>query len=330
MRPWMKWTLIVLVGLLPLEAVTAVWFWATGQVTAQSNAWIADRRARGWIISSGEPAREGWPFDARIRLPQVSISSPALPSRLSGRLEADAATVGVRLWAPYTLHVGLHGEQRFVLQGRGAQTFTTSRTELMLPLSEGRPPDYADMMINDLSIIVAPVSLHAAGIQVHSDFGTNHLAVALHMSGVDLPGGPLATPLGTLIEQFGLEFTSDGPPTASPAAWKAAGGLVHLTSLVLDWGKLRIAAHGQFRLDDQLQPEGDLIAAVIGAGDVLDALVATRAVQPGTATATRAFLTLMQKPQSDGTQLAEFPFTLKNQRVQMGQFPLTRVPDIRW
>jgi hypothetical protein len=331
MPRWVKMCLLALV--LAVMADTGLWYWATGQVIEQAYAWVAARSAEGMKITMGPPSREGWPFEARIRVPQASITTAPSGNNLyagSNRLEADSTTIGVMLWAPQTLHVNLEGNQRAVTAKGQAMPFTTTRTELIVPLSNTLMPDHADVVIEGLHWALPLGAVVIDSMKMHGEFQPNRSRGSLQVDMLDLPPNPIAAALGERIQHFGLEIVFDGPGNVAPAAWKAAGGTVHLPSLTLNWGKLGVTAQGDGSLDDQLQPQGSLTARVTGAADTVDALAAARLIAPNAATGFRALLGLMQKTQPDGTSVVELPFTLKNQRLQMGQFPLMRVPEATW
>lgn len=328
MRRWLKLggTALVLLA----AADTALWFWATGRVIGQVDVWAGQQRAQGWQVQMGLPTREGWPFEARIRVGEAAIASPPRPARQVSRLEADSATIAVPFWTPYTLHVGLHGAQRLLPGGGPALAFTSARTELTLPLVQDQPPQQADLAVDGLNLRVGDAAVTIAAIRLHTEFPPGHSAASLQADMVGLPSGPLTAALGAHIEHVGAQLAVDGPTNATPAAWKAAGGALHLASFELHWGKLAVTAHGDGQLDQQFQPQGSLVADVTGTSEALDGLVAAHLVPPNAANAARAVLMLMQRPQASGGGIVELPFTLKRQRLQMGQFPLLKMPDIAW
>jgi len=330
MPGWVKISLIVLALLLPLEVATGVWYWVTGQVIEQTNLWVAARRAEGITVSLGPASREGWPLQARIRMSPSSITSASRPGRATATLEAESITVGVPLWKPNELHVGLYGTQRALWGGGRVLLFTSARTELILPLSSTQPPAEFDAVLDDLKFATPLVSMGMAKIQIHAGFAADHVAGSVSADGIELAPTALAAAIGETVEHASVELSVDGPLMASPAVWKAAGGKLHLTQATLTWGKLGVVARGEGELDDQLQPSGSLTARVTGAADILDALVAARMVTANVANGTRTLFALMQKPAPDGTATVELPFTLKNQRLQMGQFPVMRVPEATW
>ena len=56
----------------------AAWIWLTGELRDGVAAWAALRRAEGWQVGHGPPARGGWPFAVALTVPDVALRADRL------------------------------------------------------------------------------------------------------------------------------------------------------------------------------------------------------------------------------------------------------------
>ena len=142
---------------------------------------------------------------------------------------------------------------------------------------------------------------------------------------------------GPHISSLAVDATVRGglpPPGALPAmveAWRGTGGAVDVTHLALGWGPLGVAATGQGRFDEHLQPAGNAELHVIGFAKALEALAGQHVISKDAARAATAVLTLLSRvPQDGGAPEVQVPLVLKDRMVLMGKTPLVRVPEVVW
>jgi hypothetical protein len=62
----------------------------------------------------------------------------------------------------------------------------------------------------------------------------------------------------------------------------------------------------------------------------LDALAEARLIAPRAATAAKAVLALLQRPQPDGKPAVQLPLTLQDRTLALGRIPLARLPELIW
>ena len=318
----------IAIAVVLIAAHSAVWFWATGRVADELQAWSTARRAQGWTVAYTLPEREGWPLHAQIRVADLAVAANDVAYR------ARAAVIGVALLQPMRLVVSPQGDQS-IAAARGARiAFTARRTELSTPVDP--MPSSADVAIDDLQIAAdlatglgpiaaAQITLHLEGL----DAATQRLS--LQASGIDVPpASPLAA-VGPQIARAKLAATLSRPQPA-PAAWRDAGGTLVIQALHLDWGRLSLDAEASLHLDQALQPEGQGRARLMGIDDTLDRLVAAHLVQPRGAMAAKAVLALLARPSEDpgALPMIDVPVALADRTLRLGSFPLARLPVIGW
>lgn len=324
--------LVVLAG-----AHTLLWRWAVAQVAAETLAWAAAERAQGWIISFDPPQPEGWPMAAQVRLAQVSLG----PANGGGvTYQADAARIGVALLQPRMLRVEMLGQQRLRV-GTGPEIgFTAARAEITMPLAQNQQPDRLDLLVTGVSGTTtwttaanlaprpAAFAVRQARLQAEGLTGAaQHVTLAI--DAIDLPADTALAAMGPGIQRVGLDATISRP-LADPVAWRDGGGKVDVARMTLDWGRLSVAADAAMQLDAGLQPSGAGHARLSGTGETLDALVSGRVLAARPATAAKAVLALLSRPQDSGPPVVDVPFTLKDRTLRIGSIPITRLPEMAW
>ena len=117
MKRALRWLFgVVLLGLLALlGADYLVWRWAGGMITASYDGWRTARQSEGWAVESGPVHLTGWPFAARLVVPDFALKGggAALPGGVALTLpELDLA---VALTAPGDLLITPRGTARATL-----------------------------------------------------------------------------------------------------------------------------------------------------------------------------------------------------------------------
>ena len=296
----------------------ASWLYATHRLRQYLDAWTAQRRAEGWTVASGPPARSGWPFAAALVLPDASIAAPlaALPARIGWR--AAQVTLRVSLWNPYVLRIVPEGAQDVRLGDGPAIPYTSRALALSTPLDGSGS---GDLKARDVSADLGGTQRASAGLL------TAHVLAAPDgwkvLGSVQVIGLPAGTdwPLGPLISSVSLRAT-----VAQDAS------IEHLT---LIWGPLAASGHAAVSLDAARQPQGAGAVRLVGYGKALDAAVADKAIAPGAAMAMRAALGLLARASdapsgnADADQVT-VPVGLHDGTLTMAGIPVARLPELAW
>ncbi|HSU05863.1 MAG TPA: DUF2125 domain-containing protein [Acetobacteraceae bacterium] len=326
--------ILVLIG----TGVSAYWYVLAQRLSDGFTAWTQARRAAGWAIQARRPSWRGWPVTARLVVPDFRIAGgeAEIPGGLSWSTEQLLLDLDLRhpaaliLRSVGTQHVG------------GAKTpgFPYTARVMRATLSLTHPDAPAELAIralragqNGLAVgaIDALVALNAAASSDQSA-----VAMTLTANLVELPVGT-NWPLGPHIASLTTESALSGPvpppsdPAHEAAAWRDAGGALHVSSLGLRWGPLDARLTGTLSLDRSLQPtaEGRVVAS--NYAPTLDALAAHRVMGNDAALAAKAVLSLLARaPQAGGPSQVEVPFTIHDRTVAAGGIPLTKLPELRW
>ena len=276
---------------------TLYWQWLSHALNDGVHAWMARRIAAGWRIETGPPVTGGWPFVAKLTLPNPAVTAPD-----HAGWTADNIVLQVSLLHPDHLLVDAPGSQRLTLGSGTRIDFTAGRLHLDIPLAR------ADATVE--------FHLSATGITLPSS-----LAPSLTLSF----GSPIASLSATGRIRFAVDFSEAGLTTQA-RQWRDRGGSIELSQAALLWGPLDLSGEVMLTLDDRLQPKGDARARITGFADTIARLAETRSIPPQAAMLATAALTMMSG--SSGT--AEVPLHLQAGRLSIGPMPLLAVPDLEW
>ncbi len=325
--------LLVLVGILALAALlwTGAWIWLAGRLHDQVEAWIADRRADGWIIQHGETRRSGYPFEVRLVLPEPNMAHPNGASWAGPALAVSSGVLH-----PGRLLISAPGHHALRLpngrQGYLAGQFDAGRllVGVDLGLKGWRGMDW------DLAAITAEGWSMGRLTGQLQPLPAGPLALAAQAQDVVLPVPPGA-PLPKQLDDASLraQLTQAGLLTALDPlvldSWRQAGGVIELERLHLRWDDLSLTADGTAALDRDLQPVFASTATLRGFHEALDRLVQGGVLGREEADMAKLVLGLMARtPPEGGPPEITVPVTLQDRLLTLGTFPLFEMPEIRW
>jgi hypothetical protein len=332
-----------------LAAHFAVWRYEAGQLDAGWAAWIADRRAAGWTVSTGAPERGGWPLAATLSVPQVALQGgePDIPGGLAW--SAERLELHVDLLSPGTLAVRADGAQHLRLADLPDAAYTADSTVALLPLEAQTPPHSVSLTVRNLraglptidpaaSLTVGLVQFDGA-IKPAAPAGEAALTWRLSTEAIALPALPSGRiwALGSRISSLSIEGAVDGPvPMARglvprATAWRDGGGTLEIKHLTMGWGPLGLSGAATLALDQRLQPMGTGSVRLVNYAASLDALAAGHVLTANAAVAAKAVLSLLATaPEDGGPPEVEVPLTLQDRTLSMRQVPLAKLPELIW
>ncbi len=346
--------LMIVLAVVVVLAVSgsAFWWWAARRAEAMLLVWAAQQREAGWTVSMSPPRPGGWPLSALARVSDFHVTAGAAAFPEPVGLSAANASFGVELSRPRLLLVHFDGDQTIQLGAGPVVPFTAARTVLTLPIDAEMPPQQGDLAIDALRVSLpgagSPVAVDS--LRGHLDFhpeagpGRPGLGFSLTVGPVLLPtpssstqpGPPLLKAMGPRIDSVVLEGAVNGPIPRTRylvpwlTAWRDGGGTVTLSRGALNWGRLMVTGSATAALDKTMQPAGTATARLTGFGETLDALAEVRVLPPQAATAAKAVLSLMARPQETGPPVVEVPLALQGGTLQLGRIPLARMPALQW
>jgi hypothetical protein len=333
-------------GLLVLAAVAhgVLWWQATGALAREAARWVEARAAEGIAVRHAPSVRGGWPWAARLTLPEVTAEGQVavqgqglIPLSLAARaVGIEVALMRPRealitIGSPFTISAGPE------IAARGE----ADALELVVPLRGSADPA-ARLAGRALAISTGTERFAAAQIALRASRDASArgeapvLALSLAATGVQLPDSSGAV-LGNRVARAELDLQvigeppSFGSPHAQAVAWRDAGGFLQVPRLLLDWGPLSLAADATLALDQAVQPSGAGRARIAGLGPTLDALATAGLIPRQAAQAGRGIIAFMQRtPAGGGPPVVELPLTLQDRTLSAGRITLLRLPPILW
>ena len=341
-----------LIGLATLAALALLdmlaWRFASTQLVAGVDRWIADARRQGWVVIAGERTQGGWPFAATLAIaaPEITGGDGLLPGGL--RWSSQRLAIEVSLFHPTQLVLAAEGQQRLRLSGLPELAFSGATLAASVKLWGGgkelaqinaaavtggiagsRHPD---------DVQVASLHLRASGVSDPRTGGAWPSAtLEMRVAGLALPD-VVQWPLGALVSEVSgtLDLRSPAAGPTGPAdiegqarAWRDGGGRLGAHDLQLRWGPLRLSASASLVLDKRLQPAGSGSADLSGSQATLTALSGAGVITPGLAATAGAMLAFMPRAPDDA-EAVRLPFRLRDNTVSVGQIPVFQAKDIRW
>ncbi|MCU0886525.1 MAG: DUF2125 domain-containing protein [Rubritepida sp.] len=301
---WWRWPALAL--LLAAGGVTGAWFTATARMAGALDAWAEARRAEGWRVEHGPPARAGLPLAAELRIPDLLVETPA-----GLGWQAERATLRLGLDAPGEARLHLAGAQAARHPG-GAAPVEAEGLALAVPLAGGPAR-------------LAAARLAAPGLVLEALSGT------VAPEALSLAAATLRTPALPPLAEVLLAARLQPLPMTTAAAWRAAGGQLDLTRLSARSGAATAELSGRFRLDAALQPEGQGALRIGNAPAAVTALTEAGIIPPAVAPALRAAIAFSARPPPEGgPPRLELPLELRNRRLGAPRLPLLTLPELDW
>lgn len=340
-----RWLLPLLVVPVLVAAVhAALWFWATTRLEQEATLWAALRRAEGWEVRHGPPARGGWPTQARLGIPDVSLQ------RDGAGWQAGQVALGLSPAAWDRLALSAAGPMAIAV---GGQVYPMAAEGLAADLPLGPPrvsglPRDAVLRADRLRLDLPGGQLEASTLRVDlvggDGAGPQDPLVTLrgHAATIVLPPRLAAAPgvklLGQTLDRVAIDVAISGPwpglagaPAARAARWRDGGGTLDVRELGFGWGAARAGMTAVLALDGALQPAGEGILRLSGAGAVLDAAREAGLIGRREVTAAQMLLVLMQRtPPEGGPPRLEIPAMLERRTFSLGGMALGQLPAWQW
>ena len=318
------------------------WQWLTGVMTVAFSDWVAQQRANGWEIDHGLPARDGWPFAARLTVPEVRIAgwSPTLPQGF--RWEAGQLSLTIAPPRIDRLVITADGAQR-IRVGALSIPYVASLSQVVVPINRGPAPWMAELTLHGLRAETPGGPLAAGRVDARAmpgiADGEPNLALRLDARAVIMPPIPDLAAFGRDVEHASLDAVLTGPPPpplpVTPReraeAWHAAGATLDLRAVTLRWGPLAGELRMALRLDAALQPVGGGTLVLERPAEAVGSLAASGVIAPRAAATAQAVLGMIARvPDGGGPPRVDVPVGMENGAITVARIPLLRLPPIVW
>lgn len=335
---------LTLLGILLLggAAHALAWQWLTGVMTVAFSDWVAQQRANGWDVEHDMPARDGWPFAARLTVPEVRIAgwSPTLPQGFVW--EARQLNLAIAPPRIGLLVITAEGPQR-IRSGALSIPYTATLLQVALPIDRGPPSRLAALTLQGLRAETPDGPLTAARVDARAmpgmTEGEPNLALHIDARQVHLPPMAGLAAFGRDVERASLDAVLTGPPPPPlpmtprerAEAWHASGATLDLREVALRWGPLAGELRMALRLDAALQPVGSGTLALERPAAVVASLAAVGVIAPRAATTAQVMLGMIARvPEGGGAPHVSVPIGIEDGAVTLARIPLLRLRPINW
>jgi len=319
-------------------AWTGVWFYAARDMAARIEAWQREQAAVGIALGWDALAVEGWPFGWRAVLEKPhAAGAGAAPWRWSGeRLVASLDPRDLR-----KIEFRLPGEQHVSFGGGDLELVASLRAAK--PRGRLRFDDAGRVALLALDIAAAelqiggqpPLAARKFEIELAPQ-ADDRLAFSARVKALRLPA-PVAAlaALGRDIQLGEIAGRLEGPVQGATlakalATWRDAGGAVEISQARLEWGALRLAGDATLALDAQNRPLGAGVARIQGAGETLDALAQSGAIDARNAGLLKIALAFLARNDSGpgGAASVAIPIAAQDGVLSVHRFSLLRLAPL--
>jgi hypothetical protein len=306
------------------------WWFVTNRMEAEVADWKQAQSAAGFVVEAGPPRRGGWPFDAELILPAVTMATgtPGQPDAVAW--QCDQVRLVYAPWMPEMLTLLVDGNQTVRLGAGPPVDVSVGRLDAHIPLdATGQAQGFA-VAAREVAIPVPGGPVRIGALSVH----VRQMDAFVSASDTTVPGPNL--PFGGTIASVDFHVRSSGPipflrdVASALAAWRDHGQTLAIDDLVLRWGPLDVRGNGSLGLDAAMQPDGTAQVQLTGFMEVIEALARSGAITRNDARVAGTLLGLMSRPGASDVAEADLPLTLKDRTLLVGAIPVARVPVLVW
>ena len=313
---------------LVLAVDTAAWWFVTDRMQVEVAAWRQARIAEGAVVALGTPQRSGWPFEAVLTLPTVTLATdtPGQADAIAWRSEQVHLVYAP--WQPETLNLMVDGSQALRFGEAAPVAVSVGQLDAHIPLNLAGQAQGIVVAARELSVPTPRGSIRLGSVSVR----LRQTDAFVSATDATLPGWSL--PFGGTIASLDFHARASGPIpdlrdlSAALTAWRDHGQTLAIDDLALHWGPLDVRGHASLRLDAAMQPEGSAAVQLTGFTEVLEALARSGAITRNDERVASTLLSLMARPGASDVAEADLPLTLKDRTLSVGMIPLLRVPPV--
>ncbi|MAK64797.1 MAG: hypothetical protein CMF75_08710 [Maricaulis sp.] len=310
-----------------LVAYSAYWVFASQQLRAGVDDWVAEQEAAGYTIEHEGVRVGGYPYRFQVRIVNSRIEAPASDGGWLAQFADVRATAMPHDFSHWI--VSFTGPLYLENYTEPGSAIEVNASDARVSLVYGRSGDTERVGAEIRDVVITTHAGDAPDIQAVEEVILNglveeddRLRLRLAMSGVTASPGVLDREIerefGTTVTtaRIDLEVSqwSALARGANALAWREAEGMLHIADSELEWGPAHITGSGDFTLDSQARPDGRLSLRITDPDALANALVEAGVVPEENEQALR--LAAMLAPRGpDGVSL---PFRIHDGGIYLG------------
>jgi hypothetical protein len=309
---------------------TGGWWVITNRMEAEVADWKQAQTAAGFVVQAGAVRRGGWPFDAELILPAVTVATDTPGEPDSVAWQCDALRLVYAPWLPETLTFLVEGKQAVRLGAAAPVDVSVGRLDAHLPLNAAGQAEGFVAAARDVAVPVSDGPLRIGALSVR----VRQLDAFVSASDTTVPGPTL--PFGGTIASLDFHVRASGPiplrrdVASALAVWRDHGLTLAIDDLILRWGPLDLRGSASLGLDGAMQPAGSAQVQLTGFMEVIEALARSGSISRNDARVAGTLFGLMSRPGASDVAEADLPLTLKDRTLLVGAIPVARLPVVVW
>jgi Uncharacterized protein conserved in bacteria (DUF2125) len=224
-----RWIIVVVIPVLLVLGEVAYWRIAAERLRTGYQAWVAEQVAQGWKVGSGPLSIGGWPMDAALTVPNLTLrhAGPTIPGDLN--VASAGVTLSVSLLSPADLHLSLNGPVHVRAGDLPDVIVTGDETAVTVPLQSGSSQPGSSQSgalqsgpLQSGSSQSGPLSvaLHANGLRLEAATGAWHVTIGLLNAQAEIAAQPQTNQSKPDQSQPAARFSLSSEAIALPAGIK--------------------------------------------------------------------------------------------------------------
>ena len=304
--------------------------------------WIDGLETQGIEITYSEQVLSGWPsrIDLTYIQPKASFSQAGTRTQWRG----EQLNISMKVWQPWLFDVDASG--RFIVQsdgssGKGVLNGTSER--LSMQLNPGDLwPDAARLQLKGLKLsgTLAGRPMLASAANVTLDLKTNLAATKaksaitakLRSKNLVLPWSNNAA-LSNRVGLAEIDFKITGPVGPGSGLegikrWQSEDGKIMVDNLVLHGQPLGLSGAGAIKLDENLQPVGQMTAKITGLLPTINRFRDVGLIRDRDAVVAKMTLAALSQKTADGRSVLNLAVKVSERTLYLGPVAVAEIPEL--
>ncbi|MCS0502630.1 DUF2125 domain-containing protein [Ancylobacter mangrovi] len=335
-RSHRRWLITLPVALLLLLALgwCGVWFYASGRVDKEVDAWIAAEAVQGRTWSCANRQIGGFPFRFELICDQPTVEFAGVDKWTATAVRAHAVA---QVWDPGHIIAEFQGPAKLTEAATGREATADWSLLQLSGVGSGGRPERVSMLAKDYTLTTQGTTVLTAReavlhVRHHPGEADSTLDIATAVKGAK--GLFIAGAAGPEVDgemQATVTQVPDFramPPLERINLWQAAGGRVKLLEAQLSAAGGVVSASGELGLDAHRRLDGALDLSLANAPALFGALSSAGLMPDFMVNLAPAMMAMGSPTTIDGAPASSFRFAFRRGQVTLGMIPLGKIGPV--